>query len=234
MNKRHHSNSNLILHYGGDWNGLPVQCEYGPLVVNYLQRIHETLGYSLNEYPRTCAMRFELRFPWYWPESDTAVISRFFDSLNSQIEADENRRIRAGKRVHKTRLRYAWVKERDGSWHWHYHVVIFVNRDAYCTFGNYRKDQVESWLDMPRDHYADKPVSMAEKIVNAWASALRCTPEQLAGVLNFSNNGVYAVNVNASNYVEQFVELFHRLSYLAKVDTKHYGDAGKSFGSSRG
>lgn len=233
MNRRHPNNSNLVLHYGNKWNGLPVQSEHGPLVENYLVRIHETMGYSLRDSASVSAMRFDLRIPWYWPETDTGVITRFIESLRAQIDADERRKSRQGIRVHPARLRYVWVRERDSAIHWHYHVVIFVNRDAYFTLGQFRQHSEDTWIDVPRDAYGDTADNMSERILRAWASALGCSIEQIAGVLHFSDNGVYSIKLNSPDYCKQFADAFYRLSYMAKADTKQYGDSSNNFGCSR-
>lgn len=232
--KRHADNPNLILHYEPCWHGLPVQTQHGPLVDNYLQRMYETVAHALNEYPRVAAFRFELRYPCYWPETDTAVITRFMESLKAKLEASEYRRMRAGRRVHPSRVRFIWVKERDSAVNWHYHVVLLLNKDAYYSFGQLGESSEEVWLDMPRDPQAERSNCLADLIVNAWASALRARPEQVRGVLHFSDNGVYYVNVNAVDYVHQFETLFRRISYLAKAETKEYGDGSNTFGCSRG
>lgn len=232
--KRHSDNPNLILHCEPYWRGLPVQSHCGQLVENYLVRIHETIMLSLHEYPRLAAFRFELRFPCYWPETDTAVITRFMESLKAKLEASENRRIRAGRRVHPSRVRFVWVKERDGAVHWHYHVVLLLNKDAYYSFGLLGESCEDAWLDVPRDPQAERSNCLADCIVNAWASALGARPEQVRGVLHFSDNGTHHVNVNAVDYVHQFETLFHRVSYLAKARTKEYGDCSNAFGCSRG
>lgn len=232
--RRHQDNSNLILHYDQCWHGLPVQTQHGPLIDNYLQRMHAIVCQTLNEYPRLSAFRFDLRFPCYRPESDSAVITRFTESLKARIEASEARRRRSGRRVHSSRVRFIWVKERDSSIHWHYHVVLLLNKDAYYSFGRFEEYPEDAWLDVPKDPHAERSDCLADLIVGAWASALGARPEQVAGVLNFSENGTYHVNVGSPDYVQQFEALFRRISYLAKAETKQYGDASNTFGCSRG
>lgn len=232
--RRHQHNPNLMLHHDKYWNGLPVQTQHGPLIYNYLQRMHETVCHALNEYPRLSAFRFDLRFPCYWPEADSAVITRFMESLKARLEASEARRRRAGRRVHSSRVRFIWVKERDSSIHWHYHVVLVLNKDAYFSFGRFEEYPEDAWLDVPKDPRAERSNCLADLILGAWASALGARPEQVAGVLNFSENGTYHVNVSALDYLQQFEALFYRISYLAKAETKQYGDASNTFGCSRG
>lgn len=234
MSKRHPNNSNLHLHYEDTWNGLPVYTGRGPLILNYLIQMYETLSLSIHQYPSTCAIFFVLRFPAYWSDSDAKVISRFIDSLKSQIENDLLSRQRAGKRVHHTRLRYVWVKERDGALNFHYHVAIFVNRETYFTLGNIKSRTDSSWDDYPYCLEARDRVNMADRIIGAWASALNCRHDQAVGAVHFLENGVYKIDRNSPGYVQQFQNVFYRLSYFAKKETKEYGDRSNSFGCSRG
>lgn len=235
MNTRHPRNQNLSLHYDSAWNGFPVYASYDrPLVNEYLSRIHEVICHSIRQYPRSFVIRFELRFPHYWPEQDTGVISRFFESLTAKIEADLNRRARSGKRVHWTRVRYVWVKERDSAIHWHYHVAILVNRDTYFTLGTIREDDSDIWVDVPKDPCVRDSISMADRIIEAFASALRCDPNLVRGVVHFTQDGCYSIDANSAEYCDQFCTTFLRLSYLAKAATKDYGDGSNWFGCSRG
>lgn len=232
--KRHQFNSNLHLHHEPQWNNLPVHFKYSPLSEHYLQRIHETLSHCVSEYPRSCAIRFDLRFPEGWPPPNTKVISRFLDSLKAQIMADLARKGREGKRVSDTRLRFVWVKERDSASNCHYHVVIFINRDSYFSLGNIRSQLGSGWEDFPNCLEEVTGVNMAERIVRAWASALGCTPDEVYRAVHFPDDCVYKIDRNSVDYVAQFQKVFRRVSYLAKADTKHYDDGSNWFGCSRG
>lgn len=232
--KRHPVNANLKLHYDPYWQGLPVETKHGPLVENYLERMVETLNNSLSDYRRVSAFRFDLRFPAYWPDENGEVITRFFESLKARIEASEERRIREGKRVHRTKVRYVWAKERNQALHSHYHVALFLNKDGYYNLGRYSEWGDDDWMDVPVDPRAPRSNSLADCITDAWANALGCDPRQVVGLVYFANEGVYHLNVSGPDYVVQFQALFLRLSYLAKADTKQYGDGRRSFGCSRG
>lgn len=97
---RHTSNKNLTLLSTRLWKDLRVQSESEDLIVNYLERILDVLNNAINEHPRTFVIRCELNFPSDDYEPDTAVISRFTDSLKAQMKAHANRKRREGKRVH--------------------------------------------------------------------------------------------------------------------------------------
>lgn len=234
MHLRHTHNPNLVLLNNiNHWNNLPVQKECGPLVAGYLERILDTLDAALNEYPRICAIRFDLRFPLGYWNPDTSVISRFMESLNAKLRADALRKERSGVRTHPCRLRYVWVKERNSSINWHYHVCIFLNRDAYFTLGKFQSDCKSdiAGTSVNDEHIAAS--NMASRIRDAWVSALGVSLSNVVGLVHFPENPVYRINSNATTAIMNRDKLFYRLSYFAKVETKHYGDHSNSFGCSR-
>jgi hypothetical protein len=234
---RHPHNKNLVVTAENTWQGLPILDHRGLVVVNYLQRIHQVMGKALTVHPRTCAFRCDLRFPAYGYEPDTAVISRFIDSLKAQMKADELRKIKAQKRVHSNQLRYIWVKECDSANNWHYHVCLFVNRDVYFTLGLFGAVPVVddgNWdSPLPKTLEAIERKNMAERIRIAWASALGMRVESTIGLVHFPENATYHLNVNSMDFYMSYQTLFNRLSYFAKADTKHYGDGSNCFGASR-
>lgn len=234
MYYRHPYNPNLILqNKESHWNNLPVQQKCGPLVTNYLNAIFETLNAASSEYPRTCAIRFDLHLPMGYADQDTKVITRFFASLNAQIKADVKRKMREHKRSHPCRIRYVWVKEQGSSHHCHYHVCIFLNRDAYFTLGKFKTGCVVLGDDMPPVSDNEARVSMASRINSAWASALGFLPWQSVGLMHFPGNSVYRIDRNSPDAAQQYADLFYRVSYFAKASTKNYGDGSNHFGCSR-
>ena len=233
MRRRHSDNHNLTYHTGGIWNGLPVLTNRGPLLEPYLKSIRDVMVRALQEHPRTLGIRFDLHFPVGWNGPEGEVISRFIESLKARIDADLNRRRQERKdgRVHPCRLRYFWVKEQGVSAVPHYHVFIFLNRDAYFTLGSYKAAGQPVWDDVPPE---PARANMAERIINAWASALWLPPCMVRGLVHFPANACHSVDVNAPDVADQFQDAFNRASYFAKAETKHYGDGSKKFGCSRG
>jgi len=76
--------------------------------------------------------------------------------------------------------------------------------------------------------------NLSTKIVEAWASALGLDDYSTRHLVHFpEDTPVYYLNRNAPNYPQTFASAFFRLSYLAKLETKHYGDRTRSFGCSR-
>jgi len=218
-------NKSKKLHFGDSWNGRDVTNRHGPLSIDYLTRIHEVMEDQLSDTPRTLAVNIVLRLPGHLGDIDSAVITRFIKSINAQVAADQDRARSAGKRVHRCKVRYLWVKERDGSENYHYHVCLFFNRDAYYQLGTFPR-----YENRPLDDSEDSPnLSVAGKIAKAWASALGMEPAHACGLVHFPENPTYKLRRNDDREIEK---LFFRLSYFCKIATKHYGTGGRNFGCS--
>lgn len=217
MNNRHPQNTNLILHTEPLFQGLPVYTDRGPLIRNYLERIHETILRSLHDHPRVAGFRFDLRFPLDMDQPVPGVLSRFFDSLRAQFLAYQQKTVRNRDRVVRVPLRYVWVKEEGQRGMSHYHVLILVNQDVFKWMGDYSATNG----------------NMAARIKKAWATALGIAVEDAAGLVHFPENATY--RLNTVNYPDCFglPDLFYRVSYFAKVQTKQYGDESNHFGCSR-
>ncbi|WP_434939696.1 inovirus Gp2 family protein [Shewanella sp. HL-SH8] len=221
MSTRHTANTNLNVIDNGLLHGLSVYPK--PLCVEYLEAILNTFQAALNEHPRTFMVRFDLHLPRVMsiPDSplqfESNVISKFFKSLDAKIDNDREFKRREGKRVHPCQLRYVWARERKDAELDHYHVVIFLNNDAYSHLGNFNTFGP----------------NISSKIVESWASALYLDDYSTGRLVHFpENKPVYYLNKNGSNYQQVFNEALYRLSYFAKLDTKHYGDRSRSFGCS--
>jgi hypothetical protein len=233
MAERLRSNPNLTLHTENHYNGYPVLTSRGPLIEEYLEAILSTLGNALEDYSRVCVMLFVLRFPADSDAPDTAVISRFIDSLKAQIRADQDRKQRLDKRVHPCNLRYVWVKERDTPIHDHYHVAIIVNRDAYFTLGRFKTGVVTDYWGRPEATDTEAELNMSDRIKRAWASALGLDLWEADGLVHFPKNPTYRIDGRHPCGPGELADAFQRLSYFAKAQTKHFGDHAKSFGCSR-
>lgn len=217
MNIRYSSNTNLTLHTAQRYNGLSVITYRGPLVESYLQASERTLRRALLDHPRTLAIRVDLRLPSDTGNIQSNVISKFTASLKSQIEADLRQKNRAGKRVHPCRLRYIWVREQGTSKTPHYHVLLLLNLDTYRCLGHF--EAIEG--------------NMAARIQKAWASALGESLEAIKGAVYFPKNATYSIKSHSPSFLDDFDQLFYRLSYFSKIDTKDFGDHVNHFGCSR-
>lgn len=210
------------LHTDKTYKGLPVYTKRGPLKLNCLKRTYETLQRALAEHPATLVIRADLHFPPipncpdYPREYRTNVISKFVDSVKSQVEADLEKKRRSMDRVHACTVRHTWAKERHNAPQDHYHVALFLNGNTYRHLGGFNANEG----------------NMAARIKKAWGSALGCDPFTLEGLVHFPENPVYRVNANSPSFKQEKEDVFYRLSYSAKEDTKHYGDRSRTFGCS--
>ena len=195
----------------------PILKSIGPLSPYYLDRILTVINRALADHPRTLAIRFDLHLPYGYGDVGSDLMTKFVESLKAQIKADLCRKAAQGKRVHYCNMRYVWVRERFDSDSPHFHVVILLNHDSYHTLGVYVDDQARN---------------MFSRIRKAWASALRRLPEEIPGLVHFPANPTYSLNANAPDFWAVKTDLFRRLSYFAKLDTKEYGIHSRSFGCS--
>ncbi|MBB1425326.1 MAG: inovirus Gp2 family protein [Shewanella sp.] len=222
MQTRHTANTNLTIINNGQYQGLDVISR--PLSCEYLNATLQTLQNALSDNPRTFMIRFDLHLPQLMGLCDspfvynTNVITRFFKSLGSRIENDRARKLRERKRVHPCTLRHIWARERADADTDHYHVAILLNNDAYNHLGDFNRSGQ----------------NLSTKIVEAWASALGLDAYSTGDLVHFPRDKpVYYINKNALDYPLIFNAAFYRLSYFAKLETKHYGDRTRSFGYSR-
>jgi hypothetical protein len=193
------------------FQGMIVQTGSGRLDKKYLKRINQTLKRAVDKYPRTSAMRFDLRYPKNYTAVKNNHISKFIASLKAIIHADLQK-----KKKGKSMPMYIWVKEQDSSNNPHYHVVIFLNGNIYSHLG----------------YFTAKEGNTAARIRKAWASALGVNIIDIEGTVHYADNGTYTLKKNSPDYKKQYEALFYRLSYFAKKATKQCGDGSKNFGSS--
>jgi hypothetical protein len=89
-----------------------------------------------------------------------------------------------------------------------------VNRDAYFTLGRYDSDQP----------------NMANRLNEAWASAIGLQPEQTNGLVHFPDHCTYHLSHDS---IAEVGEFFRRASYMCKAQTKQFGNGCHGFGASR-
>jgi hypothetical protein len=207
---------------------LPINQNYH-LIESYLNSIHNTLNNALTQHPRTIIYNAILRLPQEAGGINyDNVISRFLESFKPILKATLKRRERNGKRVHDTTLRYVWCRERDSSCNDHFHIFFLLNGDTYQKWGSFNNP---------------KEGEMFFMITEAWARAV--------GILASRNNGLVDVRsqpktintklIRTESELDQFSGLmlnsyestFHWMSYIAKLDTKNYGDNRRNFGCSQ-
>ena len=149
-----------------------------PIDLNILNPLLNMVYGTLEQNNRILGIRSDLRFaqshvpgepdlPLCFQRDDTQAISRFFESLKSQLRADHNRSGRPGD---PTLPSYGWCRERDTSEHPHYHLMLLFNGDVYRYLGNYK------------DRNGD---NMSTRIQKAWCSAVGLAHEDYATLAEF-------------------------------------------------
>lgn len=214
---RHPQNTNLSLYHQPTYLGLPVYTARGPLVLPYLERSLEVFDRALGQYPRVFGFRFEPRFPSGQCHShfgSNQVLERFFESFKAKIRYNRDKAREARPHAHDSVVRYIWCREIGEHGIPHYHVAILLNNDAFCALGKY---------ELGREN-------LFNRLHEAWASALGPSVESVKGLIHFPDNVFYVLRRDDPASIAEF---FHRVSYLCKADTKHYGDGVHAFGTSR-
>ena len=211
----HPTNRNLKLFYGERFMGLSVNQRHRPLVTNYLQAIHETLCAANQAHSQMLVIRIDLNLPEQYSKEltrDNLLVTKFIQSIKSKISNRRIRLLKVGKRCHETRLRYIWIRESTNNDRPHFHMALILNRDTFRGLGE----------------FALGNGSLYSMIHEAWASALDRDLSSVTGLVHIPNNAIYAVKRG-----EAFEELFYRLSYFAKAETKAWGNKTHAFGCSR-
>ncbi|WP_431223351.1 inovirus Gp2 family protein [Serratia sp. L9] len=182
---------------------------------------------TLEQHNRILAIRTDPRFaqshvpgepdlPICFQRDDPQAITRFFDSLKSQLRADHKRSRRAGNPALPS---YGWCRERDTSVHLHYHLMLLFNEDVYRFLGNYN------------DRDAD---NMATRIQKAWCSAIALDYPDYATLAEFPDNPVYRFSkFDALDRNPVYWSFLIRLAYLAKTRTKDAHSGYRNFGISQ-
>ncbi|HHX8308471.1 TPA: inovirus Gp2 family protein [Vibrio alginolyticus] len=210
---------NLTITHEPTFNGNKVYIDKEGLVVEYLEGIDSVLEKALEQYARLFIVRVDLNLPTDFRGDDSAVMTRFFRSLKSQIAAYRRRSARLnGKPYRETTIRYVWAKECDSSSSSHYHVALIFDRNVFRSLGDFGEYQQ----------------SLANRIRNAWkrsVDAIYSGKEKPA--IHFSKQGQYHLLRNSEEFEAVFQSVFYRLSYLAKRRTKHFGKRMNNFDHSR-
>lgn len=218
MTARLPENTNLSYYVNNDYRGLPLLKKCYPYIEDYLERCYDVLMHALLRYPSVTGIRFDLHYPGDSPLPANAfsntVMSRFIKTLRERIARDQLIASREGKRVHMTELDYVWVREIAESQRPHYHVMVFLNNQAFMSLGDPSKD----WDNM------------AKRIRDSWAKALGLDYDTAKYLVHFSEYSSHCILRNDRKSIE---DAFRALSYCCKAYSKQYGHPGHSFGSSQ-
>ncbi|MEW6984323.1 inovirus Gp2 family protein [Colwelliaceae bacterium 6471] len=192
------------------FNGYPVQSNKGELFEDILLKNEYVLTQALSLYNRVVALRFDLRFPVGY-QGESEVISKFIDALRFRLKIDVAAKSQARNRNLSCELSYVWVKEKNRSMNWHYHVVIFLNHDIYSCLGNIDSSNT----------------NMYSRILESWASAIGISTSAAIGLVHVPDNPRYKIDKKSPTFYTDIQVLLHRLSYFAKKATKPYNSAKK-------
>jgi len=218
-------NPNLTTFADMHYQGLEVMPGVGPFCYEHLSKLYQTIMRSVGHHPRTFALRFDLRLPKGMALADenrsNEIVRSFFASLKAKVDHDRDRAKKYNHKAHDSRLGYVWCRESTGGKP-HWHCLILLNWDAYRSLGS-----INSEFE-----------NMHSRIQAAWASALGLQWDDSHGLAHFPENACYRLNANPGSghrhgEIEGLDELFHRTSYLCKLNTKVYGQKNHSFGCSR-
>lgn len=215
---RHPQNTNLHFYYEDSFQGFPVQAMHGPLIVPYLDLLSLTMQRALTEHPRVFAFRVDLRLPEGLDSApyldSNIVIERFIASFKAKIRHNRTQATQKYGRAHGTSVRYVWAREIGHSGRPHFHLVIFLNNDAFCSLGKFEPGRK----------------NMFNRLQEAWASALGQSVHSVTGLVGIPDNPCYYPRRDDPASV---AELLYRASYLCKGATKSYGNGCHAFGASR-
>lgn len=160
---------------------------------------------SLDEHPITFAFRVDLRLPSRLQSfKEDRLIDSFISSLRAKVRHARATAKRTNPKAHDTSVRYVCAREVGQRGVPHYHLVIFVNRDAFNCLGRYELGRSNLYT----------------RLVEAWASALRIRSDAAIGLVEIPKNAKYQVTADDLDSQD---ELFYRASYMAKSATKLRG-----------
>ncbi|MGO2334682.1 inovirus Gp2 family protein [Providencia sp.] len=192
-----------------------------------LCRLLAVVDNALEQHNRILAIRVDLRFaqdsipdapdtPLCFQRADERAITRFIESLKSQLRAAHHR---AGRFGTPALPYYVWVRERNESEYPHYHLVLLFNRDVYGYLGNYLQDDANN---------------MANRIQRAWCSAIGLGYPDYASLVNFPNNPVFRFDRrDALTRHSNYLDFLLRITYLTKKNTKELNTDFRNFGTSQ-
>lgn len=213
-------NPNQTLFLEPTYKNFPVQTHQGPLIENYLQRLHGMFVSAMNEYSRLYVVRLDLRFRAGDELPDIArtnlPIKKFLDSLKAKLKHKDMMTLRRTGRKNDHGMRYAWAREiGSDSQRPHYHLVLILNGDAYRSLGNYRD--------------AEQP-GLYKRCQEAWASAIGQPFDLADGLVSVAPNGQWSLN-RLDQMV--FCDAFYSASYLCKARSKVFELGFHAFDCSR-
>lgn len=217
---RHPKNKELKLYYDNYYKNVPIQTMRGPMVIQYMDALIETIQCQFVQYSKVFAVRVDLYFPSDWDESQRLRLdyyTRFMESLKAKLAAFNHRKAQIGDSRSNT-VRFCRAYEYGVNRGLHIHAVLLFNGHVFRGLGNYQSTQE----------------NLYHRINSAWASALALYPAQVIGdgLVHFGET--FFVETGQQDRVEQIKRLFAQSSYICKADTKRFDLPVKVFSRSRG
>lgn len=185
--------------------------------VGYKDIILNVLNSAISLFPRVAVFRFDLSYAQAmdFVADKSSDISRFRDLLVQRMMCDVREKERSWGRNLIHHMFYVWVREYGSvNGRKHYHVLLFLNKDIYHSFGNF---SIESG-------------NLGSMIRDSWNTA---TGNYLYPQAQVYFGRVFYITRNDVVDESAFPEFMSCVNYLAKERDKHYGDGYRSIGSSR-
>ncbi|NLD00034.1 MAG: inovirus Gp2 family protein [Gammaproteobacteria bacterium] len=185
-----------------------------------LNRFISVLDSAMSAYNRVFAFRVDLRLPVgliLTPEMGHRLIDRFIASFKEKVRSNRAAALKLNPNAHNTDVRYCWAREVNLQGGVHYHLVFFLNRDAFNSLGSFKAASGNTYT----------------RLVEAWASALGIAVKDAAGLVHVAVGGMFHLDLNSTNYAEIKDQVVHNLSYMAKQETKVPGCGLHRYGASR-
>ncbi|MFA0497135.1 inovirus-type Gp2 protein [Vibrio sp. 10N.222.54.B11] len=192
----------------------------------YLIKSKELLDYVTGEHNRVLSFSLILRFPeGFNQDRDVSYISRFIRIFQRKVDVTLEERRKRKVRVHhiKTgnKVFNIWCRERDVGNNDHYHMFILLSYENFRTLGHYSTS-------------LEPKKSLAILVQKAWSDTLGISYCDMKGLVQFpSKNNHFRVVQNRPDTKSNYDNLLSRIYYLAKRETKNFGEGIRSFGCSR-
>lgn len=211
--------NNLNLYFGGHFQSIPIQLNTEHHIEEYLAGTYNTIFDALDEYPNTCVVRVDLKIPKLYKSLNDTLILRFFEFLQTMINANLKLREDEGYPFALCNIRYVASRSRNRFLTEQYNILLFFNLEAYNCIGDYARNVGGN---------------MAERIRIAWADALESETEYVtkANLVNVPKKPVYHINYvkgNSYTYWHEVKEIFHRFSYFTTTAGKNFSQGFSPF-----
>lgn len=183
-------------------------------------RFISVLDNAVDAYNRLFAFRVDLRIPAgmiLTPEIERRLIDRFVASFKAKVRHNRSMALKLNPNAHGTEVRYSWAREIGADGVVHYHFIFYLNRDAFNSLGSFKAASGNLYT----------------RLVEAWASALGIAAGEAVGLVHVTENAMFHLNANSTNYAVVRGHIVHNVSYLAKEETKVLGCGLHRYGFSR-